>query len=175
MEYLNPVYALNSVQQFLTTGGTVLVAIMILAFFLSSFILERFAYYFMGHKPMVKRLASEWKNREDKTSWRGRAIRDELISEVKSRTDQNISIIKTLVAAAPLCGLLGTVTGMIEVFDIMALSGASNARDMAGGVFKATIPTMAGMTVAIFGLLFSTYLERRGRRETAKFADLLGY
>jgi len=173
MEYLNPVFALNSIQQFLTTGGTVLVGIMVLAFFLSSFILERLAYFTLAHRPMVKRLKSEWDSREDKTSWRGRAIRDEMISEVKNRADQNISIIKTLVAAAPLLGLLGTVTGMIEVFDVMALSGASSARDMAGGVFKATIPTMAGMTVAIFGLLLSTYLERKSRREAAKFADLL--
>jgi len=175
MEYLNPVYALKSVQQFLNTGGSVLIGIMLLAFFLSSFILERFAYYGMGHKPLVRRLTSEWKGREDKTSWRARAIRDEMVSEVKNRTEQNVSVIKTLVAAAPLFGLLGTVTGMIEVFDVMALSGASNARDMAGGVFKATIPTMAGMTIAIFGLLFSTYIERKARRETAKFADALGY
>ena len=88
---------------------------------------------------------SEWDARSDKTSWRANAVKDELVSQVKERTGANVGIIKTLVALAPLMGLLGTVTGMIEVFDVMALSGSSNARLMAGGVFKATIPTMAGM------------------------------
>ncbi len=174
MELLNPVNALASLQQFLNSGGPVLLAIMILAFFLWAFIFERVAYYQVGHRSMLRRLKSEWGAREDKTSWRALAIKDELISEVKANTSQNVDIIKTMVALAPLLGLLGTVTGMIEVFDKMALSGSSNARDMAGGIFKATIPTMAGMTIALSGMFFPTYFERRARRETAKFSDDLG-
>lgn len=170
---LNPINAINGLQEFLETGGPVLVAIMIAAFALWSFILERFAYYFFAHKPMKKNLKDEWMAREDKTSWRAHAIRDELISNVKVKTDQNVGIIKTLVAIAPLLGLLGTVWGMIEVFDVMALSGSSNARLMAGGVFKATIPTMAGMSVALTGLYFPTHFDRKSKRETARFADEL--
>jgi len=82
-------------------------------------------------------------------------------------------VLFALVALLPLLGLLGTVTGMIEVFDVMALSGSSNARLMAGGVFKATIPTMAGMTAALSGLYFSTVLPRWSVRETARFSDEL--
>lgn len=174
MELLNPVTALNRLQQFLNSGGPVLLAIMVLAFFLWAFIFERLAYYQVGHKPMMRRLTGEWSDRTDKSSWRALAIRDELVSQVKINTGQNVDIIKTLVALAPLLGLLGTVTGMIEVFDKMALSGSSNARDMAGGIFKATIPTMAGMTVALSGMFFPNYFERKSRRETAKFSDLLG-
>lgn len=170
---LNPINAINGLQEFLETGGPVLFAIMIAAFALWSFILERFAYYFFAHKPMKKNLKDEWVAREDKTSWRADAIRDELISQVKVKTDQNVGIIKTLVAIAPLLGLLGTVWGMIEVFDVMALSGSSNARLMAGGVFKATIPTMAGMTVALTGLYFPAHFDRKSKRETAAFADEL--
>lgn len=170
---LNPVNAINGLQGFLETGGFILVWIMIAAFALWSFILERFAYYFFAHKPMKKNLRDEWAAREDKTSWRADAIRDEMISQVKVKTDQNVGIIKTLVAIAPLLGLLGTVTGMIEVFDVMALSGSSNARLMAGGVFKATIPTMAGMTVALTGLYFPAHFDRKSKRETAAFADEL--
>lgn len=151
-----------------------LVAIMVLAFVLWAFILERVAYYQMAHRPMLRRLKSEWAGREDKTSWMAHGIRDELISEVKVKTGQNVDMIKTLVALAPLMGLLGTVTGMIEVFDTMALSGSSSARLMAKGIFKATIPTMAGMTIALSALFFPTYFERKGRRETARFADEIG-
>ena len=59
----------------------------------------------------------------------------------------------------PLVGLLGTVTGMIEVFDVMAVQGSSNVKSMASGVSMATIPTMAGMVVALSGLLFEKRLE----------------
>ena len=168
---LNPVNAWQAIQEFINQGGPVLIAIAIAAFFLWSFILERFAYYTFAHKAAKTRLRREWDARADKSSWRAHAIRDELISRIKTRTTTNVVIIKTLVAIAPLLGLLGTVTGMISVFDAMALSGSSNARLMAGGVFRATIPTMAGMVVALSGLYFATMFDRRARRETAKFAD----
>ncbi|PHR59154.1 MAG: biopolymer transporter ExbB [Robiginitomaculum sp.] len=173
MQWLNPKYAYEGLQEFLGTGGPVLLAIMIATFVMWTFIMERYSYYYFAHKSMKKRLQNEWNAREDKRSWRSRAIRDDLISQVKVGTDQNVGIIKTLVAIAPLLGLLGTVWGMIEVFDVMALSGSSNARLMAGGVFKATIPTMAGMVSALSGLFFSNQIERRGKRETAYFADSL--
>jgi biopolymer transport protein ExbB len=69
-------------------------------------------------------------------------------------------------------GLLGTVTGMIEVFDVMA-GGSGNARGMAGGVSKATLPTMAGMVAALSGMLFSIQLERFAREESERVADSL--
>lgn len=175
MEFLNPINAYNGLQEFLGTGGSVLFVIMIATFVMWTFILERYAYYLFAHRPAKKRMKTEWNGRVDKTSWRAHAIRDEMISQIKFKTDQNVGIIKTLVAIAPLLGLLGTVTGMIEVFDVMALSGSSNARLMAGGVFKATIPTMAGMVSALSGLFFSNQLDRRSKRETAKFAEELEF
>ena len=173
MEFLNPANAFNGLQNFLTTGGNVVGVILILAFFMFLFIMERLAYYSMAHGAITKGYINEWNSRPDRKSVRAHAIRDEYISLVKGKTDMFVGIIKTLVAIAPLMGLLGTVTGMIEVFDVMALSGSSNAKAMAGGVFKATIPTMAGMVVALVGLFFSNYVERKARRETASFADQL--
>ena len=161
----------NGLQEFLGSGGNILFYIMILTFFMWTFILERFAYYLFAHRPLKSRLSAEWDARSDKTSWKAEAIKDELVSQVKERTNANVGIIKTLVALAPLMGLLGTVTGMIEVFDVMALSGSSNARLMAGGVFKATIPTMAGMVAALSGIAFATILPRKSARETARFAN----
>jgi len=161
----------NGLQDFIAMGGPVMPWIFIFTFLLWTFILERFAYYGVAHKPLKSRLRAEWDARSDKSSWKAHAIRDELISQVKQRTDTNVLIIKTLVALMPLLGLLGTVTGMIKVFDVMAFSGSSNARLMAGGVFQATIPTMAGMVAALSGLFFSTVFPKWSARETARFAD----
>jgi biopolymer transport protein ExbB len=82
-------------------------------------------------------------------------------------------MIKTLVAVCPLLGLLGTVTGMIEVFDVMAMVGSGNARAMASGVYMATIPTMAGMVAALSGVYFIARLERLARRKIVKVKDTL--
>jgi biopolymer transport protein ExbB len=63
-------------------------------------------------------------------------------------------------------GLLGTVTGMISVFEVMATVGTSNARLMAGGISMATMPTMAGMVAALSGVFFSARLA--GQLKVAK-------
>ena len=84
-----------------------------------------------------------------------------------------MSVITTLVALCPLLGLLGTVTGMIEVFNVMAVTGGGDAKSMAGGVERSTIPTMAGMVAALSGLFANTYLQRIASREQVSLEDQL--
>ena len=96
-----------------------------------------------------------------------------MISEVKMELNKNVSLIKALVALCPLMGLLGTVTGMISVFDVMAITGTGNARSMASGISMATLPTMAGMVAALSGLYLGSYLEKRSSVELQKLTDQL--
>ena len=70
-----------------------------------------------------------------------------------------------------LLGLLGTVTGMISVFEVMAVSGTGNARSMAAGVSRATIPTMAGMVGALSGVFLVTVLTRTVKRRIQFLED----
>src|SRR5690554_7768600 len=74
-------------------------------------------------------------------------------------------------------GLLGTVTGMISVFDVLAITGTDNARAMANGISQATIPTMAGLVVALTGLYFNTRFKRLSSRAERKLAEqlIIGY
>ena len=58
-------------------------------------------------------------------------------------------------------GLLGTVYGMIEVFEVLSFLGTGNPRAMSSGVAMATIPTMSGMVITLFGLYF--YQDITGR------------
>ncbi|MEO0879265.1 MAG: MotA/TolQ/ExbB proton channel family protein, partial [Pseudomonadota bacterium] len=83
----------------------------------------------------------------------------------------NNGLIRVLVAVTPLLGLLGTVTGMTEVFDVMAVTGSSNARLMAGGISKATIPTMAGLVASLSGLIFINAFDSNVKKATNKIAD----
>ncbi len=161
------------VQAFLERGGDVLFAIMLATFLLWSLIIERYWYFYQHHKMVVKSAIGAWESRTDHTSWYAHRIREQMISEVRSQATAGLGMIQTMVAVAPLLGLLGTVTGMIEVFDVMAATGSSNARAMASGVSKATIPTMAGMVAAISGVYFSAVLVRKAQNEVDKVADRL--
>ncbi len=161
------------VRVFLERGGNVLLAIFGVTLLMWTLILER-AWYFRRIQPReVKRALDIWNARSDHVSWHATQVRALLVSEIHLKLSQSISMIKTLVALCPLFGLLGTVTGMIEVFDVMAVSGSGNARAMAAGISRATIPTMAGMVAAISGLIFSSQLERFAREQSASVADRL--
>jgi len=84
-----------------------------------------------------------------------------------------LPIIEVLVVVCPLFGLLGTVTGMIEVFYVMAVTGGGDAKQMSGGVAQATIPTMAGMVGALSGIFASNILKVRTNRELQLLEDHL--
>ena len=165
--------AIGQVRDFLETGGDVLVAIGITTFAMWTMILERFWYFRLVQPQRAQAVVADWNTRDDKSSWNAHQVRRLRVSEVQQDLDVGLGMIKTLVALCPLLGLLGTVTGMIEVFDVMAISGSGNARAMASGVSRATIPTMAGMVAALSGLIISVQLERFARNEGERVADQL--
>ena len=86
-----------------------------------------------------------------------------LKSDYKSIVKKDFYIIQTLIALCPILGLLGTVTGMIEVFDVVSFFGTGNARALASGITKATLPTMIVMSISIVGLLTYTVLNSKSQ------------
>jgi biopolymer transport protein ExbB len=136
-------------------------------------IIERIFYLRGPHKRAVKVAFDEWEARAERRSWEAHRIREQLISSVSVRLRKNLPMIQACVALCPLFGLLGTVTGMIEVFQVMAVNGTSNARAMAGGVSRATVPTMAGMVAALSGLFLSFWLQRQYERERERLGEHL--
>lgn len=164
---------LNSIRDFLELGGDVLYAIMAVLFIMWTLILERLWYFYRIHPAEKHRIQDVWEARADTTSWYAKRIREQLISEASIALKHNVGLIKALIAICPLLGLMGTVTGMISVFDVMTFSGSGNARAMAAGVSKATVPTMAGMVAALSGVYFGTWLEHKASTETEKLEDLL--
>ena len=165
--------AVEAVRDFVETGGDVLLLIAFVTGVMWTMILERVMYIWLGHEGEAQRIRDIWSHRGDHSSWRAHMIRRMLVSEMELKLNRGLGFIKTIVAVCPMFGLLGTVTGMIEVFDVMALTGSGNARGMAAGVSKATLPTMAGMVAALSGMIFSIQLDRYSRDEAARVADRL--
>ena len=160
-------------RDFLDTGGWVLFVIGAVTLLMWTLIIDRYWYLLTRHRRVVRESVATWNARDDTSSWNAHQVRRSLISRVAESLSARISLIKTLVALCPLLGLLGTVTGMIEVFEVMAASGNSNPRAMAAGVSKATIPTMAGMVAAISGFIFSAHLDRQAKDERERIAERL--
>lgn len=157
--------ALEAINNFFNSGGPVLYLIAVLTFIMWTLMLERFWYYFFGYKKDVQKAIAKWEARSERHSWAAHAIREKLVSEIQIKIEQNLALIKTIIALCPLFGLLGTVTGMIDVFTILSITGGGDPKSMAGGVSRATIPTMAGMVAAISGVFANIYINQKASRE----------
>jgi biopolymer transport protein ExbB len=87
------------------------------------------------------------------------------------------TVIGSLVAVAPLLGLLGTVTGMIETFDSMAdMSFYTQTGGIAGGIAEALFTTQMGLVVAVPGVIIGRLLDGRQSRladELVRIKDIL--
>ena len=90
-----------------------------------------------------------------------RFILDESVLSVNHHLDNHLAAIGVLAAIAPLFGLLGTVTGMITTFDVLAIFGTGNSKAMAGGISEALITTQTGLLLAVPGLYMKNFLTRR--------------
>lgn len=163
----------NGIRGFFEAGGDVLWVVLFVTIVMWTFIIERLWYFRAVHPNRVQHVVDAWKARSDQDSWFAKRIRERMISEISVEANRFVSLIKTMIAVLPLVGLLGTVTGMIQVFDVMAVMGTGNAREMAGGVSAATLPTMAGMVAALSGLFFGTALDRKAKVEVEQVQDAL--
>ncbi|MBL4607154.1 MAG: MotA/TolQ/ExbB proton channel family protein [Pseudomonadales bacterium] len=88
---------------------------------------------------------------------------DDIILKTASRLRRGLGTLKVLAGMAPLLGLLGTVTGMIETFQVITLFGSGDARLMAGGISQALVTTALGLGAAIPILLLHSIANSRSR------------
>ncbi|MHC4600791.1 MAG: MotA/TolQ/ExbB proton channel family protein [Planctomycetota bacterium] len=102
---------------------------------------------------------------------------DDLIREASLRdfspAKRRFPAIAVLASVAPLLGLLGTVTGMIDTFEAITLFGTGNPRSLAEGISEALITTQAGLIVALPTLLAANVLTRRADRFLRTAEDVL--
>lgn len=164
---------INLILAFMEKGGNVLWLIAALVFFMWMLIFERIWFFSVAWKQDRASVVQVWESRSERKSWNAKQIRMKLLSSSRELINENMAVINTCVALCPLLGLLGTVTGMIEVFNVMAVTGGGDAKSMAGGVEKSTIPTLSGMVAALSGLFANTYLQRIANREQHLLEDQL--
>lgn len=165
-----------SVRAFLELGGPVLYAIGAVTAVMWALILERIWHALRVLPGQARAARAEWLAERTGASaageppgaadeWFALNTRAAILSRVGQSARRNLSLIETLLQVLPLLGLLGTVWGMVRVFDVMTVFGTGNARVMASGVSQATVPTMAGLVAALSGLCVVYWLRQRAGRE----------
>ena len=163
----------EDIRTFFEAGGPVLWGILLVTIIMWTLIIERFWFFYYVLPSSIKNTTDEWNKMNPTIDWYSKKIRDQMISELSINSKKFILTIETMMQILPLLGLLGTVVGMIKVFDVMTFFGTGNARLMASGVSQATIPTMAGLVAAISGLYIANMLKRKADDEIDKAADHL--
>lgn len=163
-------HSYEAITDFLETGGDVLWLILVVSICLWTLISERLIYL----QFIYPQLQREWLEQGRLNGYASPRmafyVRRAILSEAKISLEKSLGVIKMLIGICPMLGLLGTVTGMIDVFDVMAVTGSSNARAMASGISKATISTMAGMVIAISGLYFHKVIEKSIKDKVQRLA-----
>ena len=157
----------------LDLGGDILLLIIVLAAILWALILERFIYIKQVFPAMADNARAFWGGRSERRSWHAQQFRIFMLHKANQGLTRNIGLVKTLIKLCPLLGLLGTVLGMLEIFDAVAITGGTNPRATAGGVSKAIITTMAGMVVAISALPVMGYINRLVERKREQLSNQL--
>lgn len=91
---------------------------------------------------------------------------EEAILKERPSIESGLAILKIIAAVAPLLGLLGTVTGMIETFQAITIFGAGDPKNMASGISAALVTTVQGLVVAIPVVLMHTLVNGRAKAVT---------
>jgi len=112
-----------------------------------------------ARKPVARVMSAGLDARDMSREEMENALQEAILRETPPM-ERFLSTLGMLAAIAPLLGLLGTVTGMINTFHVITLYGTGDPRMMSGGISEALVTTMLGLSVAIPLLLAHTLLNR---------------
>ncbi|MBU2514493.1 MotA/TolQ/ExbB proton channel family protein [bacterium] len=176
--------------ELISKGGPLMIALLICSILSLAIIVERMIYLRRGRiinidilreiEVAVKKrdfeTALEWSEKEQSPMLKIAKValinagnsKEELKNYVEEagrmqilRLERFLTILHTIAVVSPLLGLLGTVTGMIHVFDTIVTHGTGNASVLAGGISEALITTASGLSIAIPTLIFYNFFAKK--------------
>ncbi len=157
----------ESFKQFMQDGGILMYPILAMLVIALVLISERLFVLFRSRK-YFETIEKTISNPELKTREEAEKAVEALFAKIVPHLESRLSIISVLGTTAPLLGLLGTVMGMIELFDVITMHGTADPKLLAGGISIALITTEAGLSVAIPVHLLHTFLAGRVEKTIGK-------
>ncbi len=142
-------------------GGWLLWLILAASALMWTLMLERLDRLVRGRESLYRAVLARW--RPPRSPAFREMRRRALLQWAEARFRRHLATIQALTQILPLLGLLGTVNGMIQVFDVLTVFGVANPRAMAAGISEALVTTLAGLVTALSGLWLASHLQQRVR------------
>lgn len=157
----------------LFAAGGVLWLLLLLAVALWTLIAERY-WYFLFVYPAAQEIAlRRWKRYEKAELRTARRARRQIVGSVFAETHRSVNAIQSLVTVMFLLGLVGSLSGVMNVLSAVSLGGAAGQQRIAGGLITAGVPLLAAGSLVLVALFFTRALRDRADRETRLLADRL--
>tara|TARA_B100001057_G_scaffold265783_1_gene265973 strand:- start:317 stop:826 length:510 start_codon:yes stop_codon:yes gene_type:complete len=154
-------------------GGPVLYLLFLISFIIFFILVRKYTFIFFDSEAWVENKLNKFVDDNPPNEFNLKFVEKTYLAELKRTSNANIKLLDGLIGMCPMIGLLGTVYGMIEVFEVLSFLGTGNPRAMSSGVAKATIPTMASMVITIFSLYFRQDLTGRINKFTNEVMYLI--
>jgi len=154
-------------------GGPVLYLLFLISFIIFFILVRKYTFIFIDSEAWVENKLNKFVDDNPPNEFNLKFVEKTYLAELKRTSNANIKLLDGLIGMCPMIGLLGTVYGMIEVFEVLSFLGTGNPRAMSSGVAKATIPTMASMVITIFSLYFRQDLTGRINKFTNEVMYLI--
>ena len=180
--------------EYLWQGGWVMVPLIACSIVMWTLIGERLYFFHSMTRRDIRIRDAIAMLKEKRATGEGRGLRERLVAsfskEMTGRSgldkrilhccalkqrpvlNRHLAAIAVLASVAPLLGLLGTVIGMVDTFDVLSIFGTGNVKGLASGISVALITTQSGLLVAIPGLLLSGYLHRQADRLEMRLEEI---
>ena len=111
-----------------------------------------------------RRMAAPWLSDPASPLWLREASAQAIASQIERDMGRGLWLLETIVTAAPLLGLLGTIVGMMKSFQLFGGNGLVDPGGVTGGVAQSLVATAIGLIVAVFALFAFNYFSRRLER-----------
>jgi biopolymer transport protein ExbB len=121
-----------------------------------------------------RRMNAPWLAAASAPVWLREAQAQSIASQIERDMSRGFWVLETIVTAAPLLGLLGTIVGMMHSFELFGGSGLVDPGGVTGGVAQSLVATAVGLVVALFSLFAFNFFSRRLERlmdELESFAN----
>jgi len=163
----------NPLYQLYTMGGEILGLLMLFALLMWLLIIERYLYFSFSYKDTQRRYLLLWQTTRSKIAAQRQLIKSYYLSEYSLQSERGIAWIQVLIKVSLLLGLLGTVLGLISVFEAQLYADVYPNRLFSNSIAQAIIPTTAGLFVSLSGVYFANHLKRLAANSRTRLDRLL--
>jgi biopolymer transport protein ExbB len=128
----------------------------------------------LSRQHVFRRMSTPWDTGAASPLWLREANAESIAAQIERDMSKGFWVLETIVTAAPLLGLLGTIVGMMRSFQLFGGRGLVDPAGVTGGVAQSLVATAVGLVIALFALFAFNYFSRRLERlmdELESFAN----